>query len=91
VVVGGASTVIGPAIGALVYGVFTDVIGPELPGRFENATPVILGVLLVIQMLVAPNGIVGQFKDIQAKMASRRSGRAPEVHNGATPVERDTP
>ncbi|MCO5322684.1 MAG: branched-chain amino acid ABC transporter permease [Microthrixaceae bacterium] len=91
VVVGGASTVIGPAIGALVYGVFTDVIGPELPGRFENATPVILGVLLIIQMLVAPNGIVGQFKEIQAKMASRRSGGAPEVHNGATPVERDTP
>lgn len=72
VVVGGPATIIGPAIGALVYGLFVDVIGPELPGRFENAAPVILGVLLVIQMLVAPNGIVGQFKDLQARIAAKR-------------------
>ncbi len=87
IVVGGPSTIIGPAIGALIYGLFNDVIGPELPGRFENATPVILGVLLVVQMLVAPNGIVGQFKDIQAKLASRKTPDEPGVHNGGTPAE----
>ncbi len=88
IVVGGASTIIGPAIGAVVFGVFTDVIAPELPGRFENATPVILGVLLVVQMLVAPNGIVGQFRDIQAKLASRHAGDDATSHNvdGAQPA-----
>jgi branched-chain amino acid transport system permease protein len=73
VVVGGAATIIGPAIGALVYGLFNDVIGPELPGNFENSVPVILGVLLILQMLIAPNGIVGQFKDVMARVAARRA------------------
>ena len=79
VVVGGPATIIGPAIGAAIYGIFTDVIAPELPGNFENATPVILGVLLVVQMLIAPNGIAGQFKDLQAHIAARRnaSGEGP--------------
>lgn len=74
IVVGGPATIIGPAIGAAVYGIFTDVIAPELPGNFENATPVILGVLLVVQMLIAPNGIAGQFKDLQARIAAKRRG-----------------
>lgn len=84
VVVGGAATVIGPAIGALIYGLFTDVVGPELPGNFENAVPLILGVLLIVQMLVAPNGIVGQFKDLQARLASRRAGDGASGQTGGT-------
>lgn len=82
VVVGGAATIIGPAVGTVVAGLFNDVIAPELPGRFENAAPVILGVLLIAQMLLAPNGIVGQIRDVQAKFASRRTRGASEVHNG---------
>lgn len=82
VVVGGAATIVGPAVGTVVAGLFNNVIAPELPGRFENAAPVILGVLLIAQMLLAPNGIVGQLRDLQAKLAARRAGGAREVHNG---------
>lgn len=82
VVVGGAATIIGPAIGTIVAGLFSNVIAPELPGRFENAAPVILGVLLILQMLLAPNGIAGQFRDLMAKLSVRHAEGAPEVHNG---------
>ena len=87
VVVGGAATIVGPAVGTVVAGLFNDVIAPELPGRFENAAPVILGVLLVIQMLLAPNGIVGQIRDLQARIAARRHGGDPGGQTGhlATP------
>ncbi|MCP4434522.1 MAG: branched-chain amino acid ABC transporter permease [Actinomycetia bacterium] len=78
VVVGGPATVMGPVVGAIIYGLFNDVIGPALPGRFENAAPVILGVLLVIQMLIAPNGVVGQFKDLMGHIQARHAGGAPE-------------
>ncbi len=80
--------VIGPAIGASSTRSLHRRQGvPNCRAGLENATPVILGVLLVIQMLVAPNGIVGQFKDIQANGIQTIRSRA-EVHNGATPVER---
>ncbi|MCZ7629080.1 MAG: branched-chain amino acid ABC transporter permease [Microthrixaceae bacterium] len=78
---GGAATIIGPAVGTVVAGLFNNVIAPELPGRFENAAPVILGVLLIAQMLLAPNGIVGQLRELQAKFAARRAERTPQVHN----------
>ena len=48
VVVGGAASIVGPAIGAVFYGVFIDVLAPELPERLKPATPVILGVLLIV-------------------------------------------
>ena len=44
VVVGGAASIVGPAIGAVFYGVFIDIITPELPESLKPATPVILGV-----------------------------------------------
>ncbi|MEZ5239583.1 MAG: branched-chain amino acid ABC transporter permease [Microthrixaceae bacterium] len=77
VVVGGAATIIGPAVGTVVAGLFNNVIAPELPGRFENAAPVILGVLLIAQMLLAPNGIVGQVRDVQARIYAKRHGGGP--------------
>ena len=73
VVVGGAASVVGPAVGAVTYGVFIDVLSPELPERVQPATPVILGVLLIVLMLVAPGGIVGLWRTTTARMAARRS------------------
>jgi branched-chain amino acid transport system permease protein len=72
VVVGGAATVTGPAIGALVYGLFVDFLAPELPERFKAATPVILGVLLIVQMLAAPSGVVGSYRQLMGRLAARR-------------------
>ncbi len=76
VVVGGAASVIGPAIGAVAYGLFIDVLSPELPERFKPATPVILGVLLILLMLFAPGGIVGMWRTSAAKRAAKRARSA---------------
>lgn len=84
VVVGGAASVIGPAIGAVAYGVFTDVLSPELPERLKPATPVILGVLLVVLMLVAPGGIVGLWRTTVAKRAAKRSAKNEAANRPAT-------
>ena len=73
VVVGGAASVVGPAIGAVTYGLFIDVLSPELPERVQPATPVILGVLLIVLMLLAPGGIVGLWRTTTARLAARRS------------------
>ena len=35
IVVGGAASIVGPAIGAVFYGVFIDVITPELPESLQ--------------------------------------------------------
>ncbi len=73
VVVGGAASIVGPAIGAIFYGIFSDIIIQELPDRVQPARAVILGVLLIILMLVAPGGVVGIYRTVQAKIAVRRA------------------
>ena len=88
VVIGGAASIVGPAIGALLYGVFSDVLIPELPNRLQPARAVILGVLLIGLMLVAPGGIVGIFRTVQAKLSARRSRTAPGQMRPAVPGRR---
>ena len=76
VVIGGPATIIGPAIGAIVYGVFDDVINRDvLPERFRPATPLILGVSLILLMLVAPGGIMG----LVSKVTTRFSRSTPSI------------
>ncbi len=86
VVVGGAASVIGPAIGAVAYGVFIDVLSPELPDRLQPATPVILGALLIVLMLVAPGGIVGWWRTLVTKRAARRRVDAASATAGPASV-----
>jgi branched-chain amino acid transport system permease protein len=76
VVVGGAASIVGPAIGAVFYGFFSDVVVQELPDRVQPARAVILGVLLIILMLVAPGGVVGIYRTVQAKRLARKARRA---------------
>jgi len=78
VVVGGPSSIVGPAIGAAFYGLFTDFLAPSFPESAKGATPVILGAILIALMFFAPGGLVGLYRTIMA----RRSGRGPR---GATP------
>lgn len=83
VVVGGAASIVGPAIGAAFYGLFTDFISPELPERVKPATPVILGAVLVALMFFAPGGVVGMYRKLQAKRAVRRMSRAATPSSGS--------
>ena len=76
VVVGGAASIVGPAIGAVIYGVFTDVVAQEFPDRLSGAQPVVLGVLLIVMMLTAPGGVVGVYRTVQARLAARRARAA---------------
>jgi branched-chain amino acid transport system permease protein len=84
VVVGGPATILGPAIGALFYGFFYDIVRPELPERAESATPLILGILLIVLMRVAPGGVVGSARQLMARFAMTRgvAGGPPLVAEG---------
>lgn len=76
VVVGGPASILGPAIGAAFYGLFIDVITPELPERAKSATPLILGIVLILFMRVAPFGVVGSVKLFFGRRALRRAATA---------------
>jgi branched-chain amino acid transport system permease protein len=83
VVTGGAASIVGPAIGAVLFGVFTDVVSPSLPARLQPATPVILGVLLIVLMLTAPGGIVGIAQSLRTRVTARRLRSSGEGTAGA--------
>jgi branched-chain amino acid transport system permease protein len=73
VVVGGPSSIIGPAIGAALLGAFNDFV--TLPEQAAGAKPIILGAVLILLMFFAPGGLVGLFKTTVAKRAGRRGAR----------------
>jgi len=72
VVIGGAQSIAGPAIGAVFIGVFNDVITPDLPEAWKPASPLILGALLIILMLVAPGGVAGLIRQFTGRMRTRK-------------------
>ena len=59
---------------AVVIGGFSDVITPELPESMKPATPLILGVLLIVMMRVAPTGLVGFAQGTKTRLRARVSG-----------------
>lgn len=54
VMIGGSGTLLGPILGAVIVGVL-----PELLARFEDVRLLIFGVLLLMVLWSAPNGVVG--------------------------------
>ena len=85
VVIGGPASIVGPAIGAIFVGLFQDVITPELPERYAQATPLILGVVLILLMLVAPGGVAGLARLGAARVQMSRSSAAAAVDTGHDP------
>ena len=69
VVVGGAASMAGPALGAFVY-----VVLPEYLRLAENWRLVIFGAVLVLIMLFAPEGLAGLFGGLWARLTGRRGG-----------------
>jgi branched-chain amino acid transport system permease protein len=76
VVIGGPATITGPIIGAISLGIFEDVITENLDERLKPATPLILGALLILMMLVSPGGIAGTVKAAVAKARYRTANTA---------------
>jgi len=74
VVVGGAATIWGPAIGAILV-VFMP-IWLEDAGAAPELSPVLFGAALIVLMIVAPGGILGLGRQLLAR-AKGRAGREP--------------
>ncbi|OWT74502.1 MULTISPECIES: branched-chain amino acid ABC transporter ATP-binding protein/permease [unclassified Achromobacter] len=67
VVLGGAATVAGPVIGALVVGAL-----PELLASLEDYRLLFFGALLLVVLWVAPDGLVGLWRQVAGRMGERR-------------------
>ncbi len=70
-IVGGAGTIIGPLIGSVLLlglGEITKVFSGGIPG----VDLVVFGVVLVLCVAFAPNGVRGFFSDMRHRRASRR-------------------
>jgi len=77
VMIGGAGTLLGPLVGALIVGVL-----PELLARFEDARLLIFGVLLLVVLWSAPNGVAGLFVQLWRRLAKHVSEK-PEAGDDA--------
>ena len=71
-VLGGAGSIIGPIIGSAAIVGVREVI-PEDSQRY---TQVIFGAVLILVMLVAPGGIVGVYRQLQARVRRARARSA---------------
>ena len=69
VMIGGAGSLLGPLVGALIVGLL-----PEFLARFEDARLLIFGVLLLVVLWSAPTGVAGLFAQLWQRLARHRAG-----------------
>ena len=77
VVVGGSGRLWGPVAGTLAF-----FLVPELLGALQSWRILVYGVALLVLMLFAPQGIVGQIEKVWRR---RRAARAPAPRNEIQP------
>jgi branched-chain amino acid transport system permease protein len=83
VVVGGAATIIGPAIGAFLV-VYIPIWLDDL-GADPQLSPVLFGASLIALMMVAPGGIVGLYRRVTGWLSRRVGARGGEPPPRAAP------
>lgn len=71
VMIGGAGTVAGPLVGAVVVGLL-----PEMLSSLENLRLLCFGLLLLVVLWVAPSGIVGVVVDLFQRLRGNAAARA---------------
>ena len=81
VVIGGAATILGPAIGALVLTFLEDRADTAFEGR-EIISPALLGIALIAIVYLLPEGLLGGIKRLASRL-TRRTRTAPDP--GASP------
>jgi branched-chain amino acid transport system ATP-binding protein/branched-chain amino acid transport system permease protein len=80
VIAGGTGTLIGPVIGALVFGVL-----PEVLRVAESARNLLLGVILLLTIAFLPEGLVGLSRRL-ATLRARRHETPGRVDEGPRPL-----
>jgi ABC-type branched-subunit amino acid transport system permease subunit len=70
-VLGGANSIIGPVIGAFIIVYLREAV----PADSQRYTQVIFGAVLILIILVAPGGIVGVYRQTQARLRRSRAQR----------------
>ncbi len=85
-VLGGANSIIGPIIGAVV------IIGlrEAVPAGSQQYTNVIFGIALIVLILAAPGGVVGIYRKNQFKRKQRQAVRAAEEFKAALEAQEAT-
>lgn len=77
VVIGGSGTILGPAIGAVIYGLFRDWLQTrQLSEAWQPLSPILLAVLMIISVNVAPGGVAGTVRDFFEHRNLKTSTRA---------------
>lgn len=66
--IGGTTSWLGPMVGAIVLGAAQQIATVTISSEFNL---LIVGVLLVLFVIVAPNGLVGLFQDLMRKRSAR--------------------
>jgi branched-chain amino acid transport system permease protein len=70
-VLGGANSIIGPVIGAFIIVYLREAV----PADSQRYTQVIFGAVLILIILVAPGGVVGVYRQTQARVRRSRAQR----------------
>ncbi|WP_430232832.1 ATP-binding cassette domain-containing protein [Paraburkholderia tropica] len=84
VMIGGAGSLAGPLVGAAVVGLL-----PELLAGLENLRLLCFGVLLLVVLWSAPNGVAGVAAALVRRLVSpsrAQSGESPHDRDAAAPV-----
>jgi ABC-type branched-subunit amino acid transport system ATPase component/ABC-type branched-subunit amino acid transport system permease subunit len=85
VVVGGAGSIAGPVIGAVIVGAL-----PELLSSMEDYRLLFFGALLLVVLWIAPDGVVGLLRTLAEKsglrgFAGKTPALAPDAENAIAP------
>ncbi|MCB1026458.1 MAG: branched-chain amino acid ABC transporter permease [Microthrixaceae bacterium] len=87
VVVGGAASLWGPAIGAVAIVFLADLVPEDL----QPASRLIQGVLLIALIIAAPGGLTGLIKRGQATVTRRLRSRSASQDTATAPDTRQSP
>jgi branched-chain amino acid transport system permease protein len=78
VVIGGAATILGPALGAVVLTFLEDRTDTLIEGK-EVLSPALLGIALIVIVYVLPEGLLGGIRRLVYNVSSRVPGRRSDT------------
>ena len=86
VVIGGAATILGPAVGALLLVLLRRNTEDLIEGK-EILAPAIFGAALIAIVFILPEGVVGGVRRLLARLGRRSAARAAVAAAASTPPD----